>query len=116
MSEYQISLFAIVVGLVVLALFLHLPTRRPQKQDNPPTERDYPDAIYRDTTYGDEDQHWLGGLIYSNPDDPNLFVPKRFGFGWTLNFGHPHGKLVTLGLLVVLFLVVLGPLLKGSGL
>jgi uncharacterized membrane protein len=30
---------------------------------------------------------WRGGF-YVNPDDPALFVPKRQGAGWTLNFGH----------------------------
>ena len=29
------------------------------------------------------------GIFYSNPDDPALFVPKRFGIGYTLNFGNP---------------------------
>ena len=29
------------------------------------------------------------GIFYSNPDDPALWVPKRFGLGYTLNFGNP---------------------------
>ncbi|HEX3543077.1 MAG TPA: DUF5808 domain-containing protein [Candidatus Acidoferrum sp.] len=29
------------------------------------------------------------GSIYSNPSDPALLVPKRFGVGYTLNFGNP---------------------------
>jgi uncharacterized membrane protein len=29
------------------------------------------------------------GLIYKNPKDERLWVPKRFGWGWTLNFAHP---------------------------
>lgn len=28
------------------------------------------------------------GIFYVNPDDPAMFVPKRRGAGWTLNFGH----------------------------
>lgn len=28
------------------------------------------------------------GIFYVNPDDPALFVPKRYGIGWTLNFGN----------------------------
>jgi uncharacterized membrane protein len=28
------------------------------------------------------------GFVYVNPDDPHLFVPKRLGVGWTVNFGH----------------------------
>jgi uncharacterized membrane protein len=33
--------------------------------------------------------HGWRGIFYSNPDDPALFVPKRFGIGYTLNFSNP---------------------------
>jgi uncharacterized membrane protein len=36
----------------------------------------------------DDDALWRGGLIYVNPDDPAVFVPRRFGIGWTFNFGN----------------------------
>jgi uncharacterized membrane protein len=36
----------------------------------------------------DDDALWRGGLIYVNPDDPALFVQKRFGVGWTVNVGN----------------------------
>jgi len=29
-----------------------------------------------------------GGMFYYNPDDPAIFVVKRFGIGYTLNFGN----------------------------
>jgi uncharacterized membrane protein len=35
------------------------------------------------------DKYWKLGLFYVNRDDPALFVEKRFGIGYTLNFGHP---------------------------
>lgn len=35
------------------------------------------------------DAAWKAGLLYFNPDDPALFVEKRFGLGWTINFGNP---------------------------
>jgi uncharacterized membrane protein len=34
------------------------------------------------------DACWKGGLFYYNPDDPAIFVEKRFGIGYTLNFGN----------------------------
>jgi hypothetical protein len=34
------------------------------------------------------DSHWIGGLIYFNPTDPAVFVERRMGIGWTLNFGN----------------------------
>lgn len=46
------------------------------------------------------DEHYrLGGRIYLNPEDPALWVEKRFGIGWTLNFGNRWSWLV-LGLLL----------------
>ena len=34
------------------------------------------------------------GIFYCNPDDPALLVPKRFGIGYTLNFGNPRSWVV----------------------
>jgi uncharacterized membrane protein len=45
------------------------------------------------------DSAWVLGMLYVNHDDPALFVEKRFGIGYTLNFGHPLAW-VLLGLLV----------------
>ncbi|MFT3916457.1 MAG: DUF5808 domain-containing protein [Anaeromyxobacteraceae bacterium] len=43
---------------------------------------------------GTPDDRWrAGGLFYVNPDDPALFVPKRFGVGYTVNLGRPGGVL-----------------------
>ncbi len=46
-------------------------------------------------------EHWKWGLFYVNPDDPALFVPKRFGVGWTLNFGRRAAWLALVLLLAV---------------
>jgi uncharacterized membrane protein len=34
------------------------------------------------------DSTWKLGLFYFNPEDPAIFVEKRFGIGYTLNFGN----------------------------
>jgi len=31
---------------------------------------------------------WKGTIIYYSPDDSTLFVEKRVGLGFTLNFGN----------------------------
>lgn len=36
----------------------------------------------------DDDRFWLGGVLYFNPADAAILVPKRFGVGLTFNFGH----------------------------
>ncbi len=30
------------------------------------------------------------GIVYFDPSDPRLLPPRRFGLGWTVNFGHPR--------------------------
>jgi uncharacterized membrane protein len=52
----------------------------------------------------DDDRHWKGGILYVDRQDPALWVPKRFGVGWTLNLGHPAG--IAIG--IVLLLVIAG--------
>lgn len=36
---------------------------------------------------GDANYRW--GLFYDNPEDPRLWVEKRIGIGWTLNYARP---------------------------
>ena len=52
----------------------------------------------------DEDRYWYGGVIYANRDDPAVWVPKRFGVGWTVNMARP---VVWVGA-VILLLVAIG--------
>jgi len=37
---------------------------------------------------GTPDVCWKWGIFYYNPDDASLFVEKRMGIGWTLNFAN----------------------------
>ncbi|MGV8146310.1 MAG: DUF1648 domain-containing protein [Alkaliphilus sp.] len=58
--------------------------------------------------HNDDDNQWLGGLIYYNKSDPSLWVEKRFGIGWTVNAGHPIGMgicVLTVFLLVGLLII-----------
>lgn len=36
-----------------------------------------------------DDRHWALGLLYFNRADPAFMVEKRFGVGYSFNFGHP---------------------------
>lgn len=45
--------------------------------------------------------HWKLGVFYVNPDDPAIFVKKRFGIGYTVNFAHPKSWIVLGALLAV---------------
>lgn len=52
----------------------------------------------------DDNRYWKLGLFYFNPDDPAVWVEKRFGIGWTLNFARPVGWLFILGVVVLILL------------
>jgi len=47
------------------------------------------------------DRHWILGEIYVNRADPSIFVEKRFGVGWTLNWGNPTAWLVMVAILAL---------------
>jgi uncharacterized membrane protein len=48
-----------------------------------------PSAPAGTTVNRDDDRFWVGGLFYVNRQDPAVVVSRRFGVGWTLNFGNP---------------------------
>jgi uncharacterized membrane protein len=58
-----------------------------------------------------EDAYWKGGLFYYNKDDSSIFVPKRFGGGFTVNIGNPIGKLILFGILLIILLGTLIPII-----
>ena len=45
----------------------------------------------------DDDEHWKLGLFYVNRDDASLFLPERFGIGWTMNFARPVAWAIIVG-------------------
>lgn len=53
------------------------------------------------------DRAWKAGIFYFNPDDPAIFVEKRMGLGWTMNFGNKWAWLFMFAALGVPFLVML---------
>ncbi|MFI5418255.1 MAG: DUF1648 domain-containing protein [Candidatus Lutacidiplasmatales archaeon] len=55
----------------------------------------------------DDDRLWVGGVLYYNPDDSSVLVPKRFGVGWTLNIASPWSWLI----FAVLIALPIAPLL-----
>ncbi|SDP11031.1 Uncharacterized membrane protein [Arthrobacter sp. ok909] len=57
-------------------------------------------------THRDDDKYWRGGLFYANRDDHALMVPRRFGLGWTLNFGNPKSAIFLAGVVVLIGLLI----------
>lgn len=89
------------VGFLVLMLIatiiFSIKVGRSDKEIDPIIEEDITDI--------DEDRYWKGGLLYFNKNDPSIFVEKRFGVGYTLNFANPIGYLIVLGPLLIILLV-----------
>ena len=48
----------------------------------------------------DDDNFWKFGIFYYNHNDPSIMVPKRFGFGYTLNFANPLSLLMISSILL----------------
>ncbi|MEG0505697.1 MAG: DUF5808 domain-containing protein, partial [Raoultibacter sp.] len=62
-----------------------------------------------ETLLADQDEYWKFGVFYFNPDDSSLFLPERFGIGWTCNWARPAvwaimvaGLVVTIGFVVII--------------
>ena len=53
----------------------------------------------------DSDEYWKAGIFYVNKEDPSIMVEKRFGIGWTINFGNPVSWLLVLAPLAVILLI-----------
>jgi uncharacterized membrane protein len=49
----------------------------------------------------ENDTYWKAGAFYYNPSDPALFVSKRTGIGWTINFGQPISWVIMLGIVLI---------------
>lgn len=100
MSAYDILLIVLFVILLAVAVGLFLPIGRSHTQPDAEADHEFTGPESRS-----DDRNWIAGLIYyNNPDDPDLLVSKRLGYGWTVNFGHPRGKLF---LIVLIALIVL---------
>ncbi|GMK40900.1 membrane protein [Paenibacillus sp. CCS19] len=65
-------------------------------------ERSQFDRISRD-----QDRHWKLGSLYWNPEDPAIFIEKRSGIGWTMNWAKPSAWLVMFGPIILIVLVSL---------
>ena len=64
----------------------------------------------------DDDRYWRGGFFYLNRNDPSIFVPKRFGVGWTVNLGNIGGVAIGIILLAIIAgAVVMAIVAPGTG-
>jgi uncharacterized membrane protein len=97
-SDWFTSVFVglVVLALVVYAILILLVGRNTADL----AYLEQPDQQVLDRT---DARYWKLGM-YLNPQDPALFVPKLLG--WTINIGHPKGRLVAASLLLGIALLI----------
>ncbi len=59
-----------------------------------------------------ENRFWRLGIFYVNRDDPSLFVEKRFGLGYTINFGNPRAVVFLAAFTVLILGIALAAILS----
>jgi len=69
--------------LTVYAIRIEMKTRAVQEKLTKDSGTDW---------YVDEDDRWLYGLLYYNPDDSRLIINNRVGLNSTVNVARPAGK------------------------
>lgn len=97
----------VTVFLCAAAVWIEMRTRRAQEK------------LTRDSGaswYVDEDDRWLGGILYYNPDDSRTIVNARIGINSTVNVARTSGKIIIgLTLAVLLALPFFGAWLDRQG-
>lgn len=105
-------LLLVLIGGLFIALAVAVFRFLPSPRSRTPTER-----LLTDTLSRDDERCWFAGGY--NPDDPAPLVPNRYFVGWTVNLGHPLGKLIVVIaialLLLPLVLAIILPGLPSSG-
>lgn len=91
--------FGFLALILIATITFSIKVGRSDKEIDPIIEGDITDI--------DEDRYWKGGLWYFNKNDPSIFVEKRFGVGYTLNFANPLGYLIVLLPLLIVLLVTI---------
>jgi uncharacterized membrane protein len=88
LPNFRILVFGILFPSILVALLAVRLTRRAAAPEAGLSEPQSPSP-------------WRAGVFYVNADDPALWVPKRTGLGWTLNFAHPLAWVVMAAILGV---------------
>ena len=105
--------FGLVLILLLSALLMYAAirieflTRRVQEKLTRESGKDW---------YVDEDDKWIWGLVYYNPNDSRIIINNRVGINSTVNMARPAGKVLA-GILALTLLLIpfMGFLFDGMG-
>lgn len=56
--------------------------------------------------YTDDDEYWMKGF-YKNPNDQNVSIERRIGYGLEFNTATLTGKILTYGILFIVIIILL---------
>lgn len=91
-----IQLVAIILVSFIMTIFairVEFRTRRVQEELTKDSGKDW---------YVDDDDYWLGGVVYYNPNDSRLLINSRVGMNSTFNLAKTSGKILAGGLVLML--------------
>lgn len=54
-----------------------------------------------------DDTKWVLGMLYYNRSDPSIFVEKRMGIGYTINFARPAAWIFMAGMIIFTVLMII---------
>lgn len=100
-SFYLIVTLLLTVVILAGSLWMELSLRRVQEQ-----------LTDRAAIIADEDDAWLGGVLYYNPSDTRTMVSNRIGIGTTVNLATKGGKIYMIfAVALMLGCLLIGPIL-----
>jgi len=102
------TVFFVVFTVIIVAgaLWVELSVRRVQEKLTAESGREW---------YVDEDEHWIGGILYYNTNDSRLVINNRVGMNSSINAAHPVGKILTVLLIVILLALPFAGTFIGGG-
>jgi len=104
---WNTALFVVFTVFVVGGcLWVELSVRRVQEKLTAESGREW---------YVDEDEHWIGGILYYNTNDSRLVINNRVGMNSSINAAHPVGKILTVLLIVILLALPFAGTFIGGG-
>lgn len=105
-TAMTIGIVAFMVVLLGASMYIEFRTRRLQETLTADSGKDF---------YVDDDDKWIGGLVYYNPNDSRTLINNRVGTNSSVNLAKPAGKLLYgLTALIIVTLPLWG-LLIGDG-
>jgi len=94
--------FAMIWGALLFILIIYTMLKYGQGGER------YKPAEVADNKYQlvDDDKFWKWGVFYFNPNDPAIFIEKRFGFGATVNFAKWQAWACIIGIFVFIGIII----------